>query len=240
MGLLLKQVLPNADDLLTLAPEQLGKVMLTLMKKHPPQRPEGIWLGQNHFYCSIMISDGNPPYGHQKEAVYLAVMEGLAWLERTGLIAWYIPYQGGEAFFVTARAWELETPADLDSYLRADQLPRALLHPDVLQAALPDFLEGDYDTAVLKAFREIEVRLRDFTGCADPNVKINDLVQSSFRKGGLPRIPQDVEEQKDLRMLINEAMKWFRNPTVHNSVTMPLEEAVEAIALASYLRRLVD
>ncbi len=40
----------------------------------------------------------------------------------------------------------------MEAYRKASLLPKQLLHPDIVEAALIDFQRGDYPSAVFKAF----------------------------------------------------------------------------------------
>ena len=66
----------------------------------------------------------------------------------------------GEWVVISRRGQKLRTHDQVNSYRRANRLPRQLLHPRIAQKVWALFLRGDYDTAVFQAFKEVEVEVR--------------------------------------------------------------------------------
>src|SRR5690349_7010583 len=113
-------VLPDADALLALEPEELAGPLLQVLSTLPESELNRYNLGLDHNVAQYPA--------HQRTAVSRALMEAWVWLEREGLLA---PRPGavGEFVFVTRRGQQVATPEKLAAYRRANLLPRHLIHP---------------------------------------------------------------------------------------------------------------
>ena len=128
----------------------------------------------------------------------------------------------------------------VDSYRRANRLPRQLVHPRIAQKVWALFLKGDYDTAVFQAFKEVEVEVRKAAKCADADIGVA-LMRKAFQKGGPLADATALEaEQQALAHLFAGAIGSYKNPHSHRSVTIESTEAAEMIVLASHLLGIMD
>lgn len=124
---------------------------------------------------------------------------------------------------------------------KADILLEAQLHPIIAQKVWAMFLQGNCDSAVLQAFKEVEIAVRkagNYTA-ADHGVP---LMRKAFHvdTGNLTDINQPSAEREAIGHLFAGAFGYCRNPLGHREVNLATEEAVEMIFLASYLLRIVD
>ena len=107
----------------------------------------------------------------------------------TGLLAPH-PRQSPEQgiMFLTRRAAEITDQTAFDAFRKASALPRTLLHPVVAERAWPNFVRGDYDTAVFQAFKEVEVAVREAGRFEALKIGV-DLMRAAFHpeKGPLTR-----------------------------------------------------
>ena len=122
-----------------------------------------------------------------------------------------------------------------------DFLPEHELHPIIAEKVWAMFLQGNYDSAVLQAFKEVEIAVRkagSYTA-ADHGVP---LMRKAFHvnTGNLTDINQPSAEREAIGHLFAGAFGYCRNPLGHREVSLAAEEAVEMIFLASYLLRIVD
>jgi uncharacterized protein (TIGR02391 family) len=231
----LQRIIGDEGALLRHSPEQLGRVIFTLLKEEVQTS------GEPHRRWSMHNQVGHDKWSEYRDpdAVQHAVLEALSWLERMGLIAYGPGGLNSRFYFLTRRAQSLKDELDLESYAKAVRFPRDLLHPDIVRAAEPEFMQGDYETAVLKGFKEVEVTLRDRTGIQSTRVNAEKLVTAAAQKGLFDESIPDEEDRAKLCTYYVAAMAFFRNSTAHTRVDLSMEQAVEALSIASYLRRLI-
>lgn len=180
---------------------------------------------------------GYPKGFHDK--LQHAILEACQWLLREGFIA-FSPRQGA-GFFITRRGKRIIKAADLIAYSRGNLLPKASLHPIIVDKVYSAFLRGDYDTAVFQAFREVEIAVRAAGkhGAAEIGEK---LMRAAFDKDNGPLRDTTTVDSERLAMshLFAGAFGVFRNATGHRAVAYDASEAAEIISLASLLLRTVD
>ncbi len=213
-------LVPNADDLLALEPEELAAVLLEHLNSLEP----GDSAFNRHNFSTTHDRICDYPEGKREETMS-ALMEAWAWLEREGLI---VPKPGSNGqhgwVAISRRGRRLQTAAHLDAYRRASRLPRGILHPMIGSKVFPAFLPGEYDTAVFQAFREV------------------DLMGQAFHaeKGPLRDPAAPTSERKACAALFAGAIGICKNPTSHRNVALEADAAAELIVLASHLLRIVD
>ena len=231
----LHSLVPDADALLTLEPEELAGVLLQHLNGLPSD--EQGQLNRYNFGLEHTVRD-YPSHYHDR--LRRALMEAWAWLEREGLLA-AKPGSQGEWVFITRRGKQLTTKDDVGAYRRANRLPRQHLHARIAQKVWASFLRGDYDTAVFQAFKEVEVRVRQAGDFADTDIGVS-LMRKAFQpESGLLADHGAVKaEQQALADLFAGAIGSYKNPHSHRSVTIDADEAVEMIVLASHLLGIVD
>ena len=251
------ELLPNAEHLLSLEPEELaGPLLVCLVSLNDNQcmKPEEIISSSAMKRTMETISDSNRkdrnlnyPY-KSYDKVLFALMEAWQWLEREGFVAQRptsllgsttVPYT--TEYFVTRRGLTVETSEDLESYRKVDLLPKARLHPIIAQKVWSLFLQGDYDTAVFQAFKQVEIAVRKAGGYEETDIGVS-LMRKAFHgdTGNLTDPNQQPGEKESLTHLFAGAIGYCKNPPSHRNVDVKAEEAAEMIIFASYLLRLVD
>ena len=246
------ELLPDAEDLLNLEPEELAGPLLVSLEGREEINPQGI-IGYDNMRWEIEegSSRRNPnlnyPYEH-REKVLFALMEAWQWLEREGFVA-SRPTDLARAkdlssrttYFVTRRGQKIETPEALEAYRKANLLPKAQLHPVIAQKVWSIFLQGDYDTAVFQAFKQVEVAVREAGGYTKKDYG-KTLMSKAFQaeKGDLTDPNQPESEREARYFLFAGAIGAYKNPSSHRDVEITAEEAAEVIIFASHLLWIVD
>ncbi len=228
---------PNAQDLLTLAPEELAGLLLEELTANG-NRP--LDLNRSNLINSPTYVQDYPAERH--EDIRNAVSEAWAWLEGEGLVTHNHRHQGVWGWYmVTRRGMQLRDRAALRRYRHANLLPRQLLHPTIAQRIYPAFLLGEYDTAVFQAFREVEVAVRE-VGRFQPTDLGVELMRKAFRPENGPLTDANLPpaEREAMTHLFAGAIGAYKNPASHRNVTLQPDETVELLLLASHLLRLVD
>lgn len=96
------------------------------------------------------------------------------------------------------------------------------LHPEIVAAAGELFTDGHYASAILEAFKRVELRVRSQSGLTGSG---QDLMARAFA-GDPPPIDVRVEggqsgqdEQEGFRFLFMGAARGIRNPKAHEAVS---------------------
>jgi uncharacterized protein (TIGR02391 family) len=228
-------LLPDPETLLALEPEELAGFVLSFLNSQ----------GENttalNRYNFAMPSTYDRYPREYLEGVGRALMEAWGWLEREGLLA---PRPGttGDWVFVTRRGKGIKAAADLTAMQKASLLPRAILHPRIATKVFAPFIRGEYDTAIFEAMREVEVAVRAAGRYSDLDVGTK-LMRKAFdaKNGVLTDLTLPEPEREAMAHLFAGAMGYFKNQQSHRVVGIKdAAAAVEIIAVASFLLRIVD
>lgn len=124
---------------------------------------------------------------------------------------------------------------------RSDFLPEHEFHPAISPKMESFFSQGAYDTAVFEAFKQVEIAVRRAGGYAETDIGAK-LMRKAFnvKNGGLIDQNQQEAEKEARFFLFVGAIGAYKNPSSHREVEVTAEEAIEMIALASLLLRIVD
>lgn len=251
------ELLPNAEHLLSLEPEELaGPLLLSLLSLDGTEsmRPEGIISYQAMSSVLDNISESkkkdlnlNYPPEYQDKVLF-ALMEAWQWLQREGFVAPSPTSLSSirsartiTTYFITRRGLRVETSEDLESYRKVDLLPKARLHPIITQKVWSLFLQGDYDTVVFQAFKQVEIAVRKAGNYDDTDIGV-PLMRKAFHveDGNLTDPDQQPAEKQARSDLFAGAIGSLKNPGSHREVEITVEEAAEVIIFASHLLRIVD
>lgn len=227
------ELIPDHELLLNLEPEELAGVILEYLKSLPGGSPE-----LNRYNFSMPHTVADYPREHQRN-ISRALMEGWMWLEKEGFIA--PEPKEREWIFITRQGLRIENARDLDAYRLANLLPKALLHPALATEVWYAFSRGNYGTAVLLAFKEVEVAVRDAGGYTDTDYGVH-LMRQAFhaQDGPLTDANQPPAEKDATHQLFAGAIGLYKNPHSHRNVSVAADEAAELIIFASHLLRIID
>jgi uncharacterized protein (TIGR02391 family) len=225
-----------------MAPEEVAAVMLRLMirqyneaaSRPGAHRPERFHIGN---FCNAE----NAMYEqHGQPGCLESLAAGWNHLVVTGMLV-PDPENQGMWHLLTRRARAINSDADYEHFRKISLYPKGSIDRLIEAETYAEFLRGDYETAVFKAFKAIEVRTR--RACdLDDTVIGKDVMIKAFRVGtGILTDTDEVPaEQESLQQLFTGAIGRFKNPGSHREVniTDPVE-AIEMIQLASLLMRIV-
>jgi uncharacterized protein (TIGR02391 family) len=227
--------LPNADALTSLGPEDLGMILLELM-----QKVRGPNFGRSDLEMALWNTN-SPGYPiSKKRAVLTAVAEAWQWLESEGFVM-ADPDQPNGFFCLTRKGAALKSTSDVEAYRHGNLLPESLVHPKIAAKVRPMFLRGDYDVAVVQAFKHVEVTVRQAAGLSD-DMTGQRLMRTAFHPetGSLTDTETPQAERQALMELFSGAFGHARNPPSHRDIVIARADAARLIGLASYLLELVE
>lgn len=169
-------LVPDATTLLGLSVEELSWVVLRALQSRVGRIHYGNFAGEAAPYAG---SNNYPP--ERAQQIQHAIMEAWAWLQANGMIA-MDPESGREGwYFVTRRGQAMQTDEQFKEYRFASLFPRALFHNAIADNVWIDFAKGEYDTAVFKAFKEVEIAVRKGGSFGDEDFG-TDLMRKAFHK----------------------------------------------------------
>lgn len=236
----LNDVLPPPPQALELPPEELAVFILKYLSQLPLD-------GSGHLNrYNFTLSSNVIPYSGRElsDKMARAFMEAWIWLEREGFLA-PKPGDTGNWVFITRRGHQLIESfktSDFKAYQLGDLLPSKNLDPVLVKDVRPLFLRGDYDTAIFRAFKEVEVRVRKASKLLPEDIGVQ-LMRKAFdpKSGMLTDTTVPVAERENLAHLFAGAIGVFKNPSSHREVKIydPVV-AAEAIMFADMLLRFVS
>jgi len=225
---------PPIELLLDMGPEELAPFVLKFLSQAGQGKlnKHNFSLGNDTNFVSWT--------GHNREKVMQRLIIAWAWLERELLISskpgqvdWYFITPAGE------RVLESE---DFTSFTKGELLHSDYLDPILKRNVKPLFLRGDYDTAVFRAFKEVEVRVRKEAGLDNKDIGVN-LMKKAFNPKGGPLLDVDAEsaEQEAMMFLFAGSIGLYKNPSSHRHVDFDEpDEVADIIHFANHLLRVVE
>jgi uncharacterized protein (TIGR02391 family) len=232
------ELIPDADAVCALEPDELGLRMLPMMAMR--ERQAGIY-SPGIQLADFISSDQVRGYGGQEEQVKLAIREAWAWPEGAALLIDHPRFHGNTTKLLSRRARRL-SKEDPNRALSARRLPKEVLHPSIREDVWALYHRDEYDTAVFKAMKAVEVAVRDAAGLSSGDIGVK-LMGKAFNSETGPLTDMEVKKsERDARCaLFVGAIGSYKNPHLHRYVDLDdPDEAAEVIMLAAHLLRIVD
>ena len=231
--------MPDIDVLLALDVEELAEVVLQLAAEHRQNRLAHL----QNITPQISGVFGQPGYPPARcGEAEIAVAEAWNWLIVQGMLVPEPGINGTNGFMLLSRRAErLLRDGKFKTYARSAAFPKSLVHPMIADDVWLDLARGDLETAVFKAFRAVEISVRQAGGYPDTEIG-TALIRKAFDKnsGPLADMTQPEPEREALAHLFAGAIGSYKNPHSHRTVTIrDLGEAHEMVVLASHLLRIV-
>lgn len=233
----LLQTIADADTALALEPAELGLPLLRVVQSQLSN--------MRLFHPANYVQSGNDINEYpeaRREALRRAVGEAFEWLRRQGLIVPAEGMNGQSGFVVVSRAGErLADDSAVAAFQSAAAFPQELLHQRIRRDVWARYVRGDFDLAVLVAFREVEIAVREAASLGADDYGVV-LMRKAFdpANGPLTDTSQPDAERQALPSLFAGAIGSYKNPHSHRRVSIDAAEAREMLMLASHLLRIVN
>ncbi len=120
-------------------------------------------------------------------------------------------------------------------------LPSTYVHPGIAKKSFPLLQEGQFESAVLQAFKILEITLRKKTGAKAEDVGVS-LIRKAFHQetGTLTDFELPVAEREAFAHYMAGAFGYYKNPCAHRDVEMDYIQAFERIVVASDLLKAIE
>lgn len=234
-----KDVFPPPDELLQLEPEEIAIFLLDFLCELEREKPTGGNLNRYNFTLDTNIM---PYAGDRTKEVGRAIMEAWCWLEKEGMLAPKPNNSEGSWTYVTKKGFKYQKRTDLETYKKGYLLRRENLYQNLFDNVYNLFIRGDYDTAVFRAYKEVEVRVREKAELPADMVGVT-LMRTAFNPDSGPLADKNAvpAERQATSDLFAGSIGLFKNPSSHRIVNYEdAAEAAEMILFANYLLRLVE
>lgn len=233
----LKDALPPPEELLQLEPEEIAPFLLDYLCDSDEQKRGH--LSRYNFTLDDNIRHYAPD--NTREAGK-AIIEAWCWLEKEGMLAPKPNESGSNWRYVTKKGFKYRKKTDLETYKKGYLLRRESLDKNLFDNVYSLFIRGDYDTAVFRSYKEVEVQVREKAGLPDDLLGVA-LMRKAFNtdNGLLTDMDSLPAERQATSDLFAGSIGLFKNPSSHRKVNLnEPSEAAEMILFANYLLRLVD
>jgi uncharacterized protein (TIGR02391 family) len=242
-----------------LTPEQVIRTpvdRLGILILHALQQVDESWAGAHNFSINYLAQVRSPhfaggPTVRTGEQILASdgptasrLHEAWAWLDREGYVM-PVPGKPNEQWRqLTQKGRDALTAAPDDALrkVRAGEVLGRHLHPHIEALVRRDWNDGDFETAIFKATREVEIAVRDALGDDATGLVGVKLMNKAFGAGGkLLDREQDPGEQDGTRALYAGVIGVFKNPGSHRHFAPddPVQ-AAEIISTADLLFRMLQ
>jgi len=149
--------------------------------------------------------------------------------------------EGEEKFFPTKKGFrflEREFRRVVKEYAL---MPETYVHPLIVRKSFPLLNNGQFESAVLQAFKTIETRIREKIS-ADPEDVGVKLIRKAFNPENGPLTDYDLPkaEREAFCNYIAGAFGYYKNPCSHRDVEMDFISAFDRIVVASDLLKVIE
>ena len=130
-----------------------------------------------------------------------------------------------------------------DMELPSIDIDQLLTQEDLKNKVQDEFLEGDYETAIFKAYKLLEEKVR-IKANQPYNIVGAELMSKAFNpNNGILNHPeaQTAAEKEGFHHLMRGAIMWFKNPSSHRTVGYDKsEQAAHILVFANFLLDMVE
>jgi uncharacterized protein (TIGR02391 family) len=203
--------------------------------------PNNFGMVHRRTFCGDTAKLYVPPNQGPDHEVMHACAEAWSWLEANGLICPHAE-EGHQGWYIlTRRGKAAKDRNGVKAPIASQELPEHFLHPEIALRTRSLFLQGRFDTAVLEAFKTVEVEMRAASKLGNELLGTK-LASRAFDATNGPLTDQEAEpgERAALQNLMSGALGNFKNPSSHRRVELTAGQARERLIFASHLLGIID
>ena len=232
---LIYNLIPEHDILLGLSPEELAGPLFECLKSLSETSQGRKKLNRQFVSSSQMVE--KYPQQHRAD-IKAALLEAWMWLEHEGLVV----SRSDGGISISRPGQNLGNADDVRTYRQEKLPPKQLLHSKIAEEVSALFARGKYSDAVFKAFKEVEVAVREAGGHSHDDFGTDLMRKKAFHPqlGTLTDANQVPTERQATSDLFAGAIGLYKNPLSHRDVTVTAAEAAELLIFASHLLRIVE
>lgn len=120
-------------------------------------------------------------------------------------------------------------------------MPETYVHPEIVRKSFKLLNDGQFESAVLQAFKTIETKIRKKISAEPENVGVK-LIRKAFHpeNGPLTDYALPKAEREAFCNYIAGAFGYYKNPCSHRDVEMDFISAFDRIVVASDLLKIIE
>lgn len=148
---------------------------------------------------------------------------------------------GEDVFFPTKKGFQFPEREFKKIVSKYTLLPTTYVHPDIIKKSFDLLNTGQFESAVLQAFKTLETKLRKKIGASAEDIGVT-LIRKAFHPDTGPLTDLDLpkSEREAFSNYMAGAFGFYKNPCSHRDVDMDFIQAFERIVVASDLLKAID
>ena len=149
--------------------------------------------------------------------------------------------EGEYTFFPTKRGFRFQEREFSRIIKEYTLTPQTYIHPRISEKCFKLLTDGEFESAVLQAFKSIEISIREKIEATPEDVGVK-LIRKAFNAeaGSLTDYSLPKAEREAFANYIAGAFGFYKTPCSHRDVEMDFITAFDRIAVASDLLKTID
>ena len=131
----------------------------------------------------------------------------------------------------------------LNFQLPSIDIYKHITRDDLREEVVKDYLSGNYEESIMKAFSLLEERVKENTIVKPEHLEMNEVSNYYIARDGALKYTtfQNEEELASLRRIMQGTMLWFKDPENNTSISLNnAEAAAQIIVFANMHLNLID
>lgn len=148
---------------------------------------------------------------------------------------------GNEVFYPTKYGFQFPEREFRRVITEYTLMPQTYVHPKIVKKSFSLLNTGEFESAVLQAFKCIEIEIREKTGAPAELVGVK-LIRTAYHPetGILTDMKLPTSEREAFSNYIAGAFGFYKNPCSHRDVELDFLSAFDRIVVASDLLKIID